>query len=173
MTQEGGINNKGCIFSIDTNGGGYTDLLDFNDTNGSYPLGSLTLLGKVLYGVTSGGGANNDGCLFSIDTNGSGYADLYDFNGTNGENPIGTLGLSGGFLYGMAHAGGVKDSGVIFSFKSPGLGINNENSNIGTVNVYPNPSTGIFTFQAKSEEIGAKSMVEVYNVLGEKVYSLP
>jgi len=36
--------------------------------------------------------------------------------------------------------------------------------------VYPNPSNGVFTLQDKSYELRAKSM-EVYNVLGEKVYS--
>ena len=39
------------------------------------------------------------------------------------------------------------------------------------VNVYPNPGSGIFTFQAKSEEVKGKSVMEVYNMLGQQVYS--
>lgn len=37
------------------------------------------------------------------------------------------------------------------------------------VKVYPNPSNGVFTFQ--SSVVSGKSSVEIYNVLGEKVYS--
>ncbi len=38
------------------------------------------------------------------------------------------------------------------------------------ITVYPNPSNGVFAFEAKSEVLRVKS-IEVYNVLGEKVYS--
>ena len=36
--------------------------------------------------------------------------------------------------------------------------------------VYPNPSNGMFTFETKSEELKGKR-IEVYNVLGEKIYN--
>jgi len=49
-------------------------------------------------------------------------------------------------------------------------GIDNLQANQEAVNVYPNPSNGVFTIQTKSEELRGKS-IEVYNVLGEKVYS--
>lgn len=68
MTRAGGANSAGVIFSINTNGTGYTDLFDFNGTTGQYPEGSLTLLGSKLYGLTSGGGTNGDGVIFSFDT---------------------------------------------------------------------------------------------------------
>ena len=42
----------------------------------------------------------------------------------------------------------------------------NENANEISVNVFPNPSSGVFTVQS-ADEINA---VEVYNMLGEKVY---
>jgi len=42
--------------------------------------------------------------------------------------------------------------------------------NYGVI-VYPNPSHGTFTFQIKNEELKNKNIVEVYNMLGEKVYS--
>ena len=51
------------------------------------------------------------------------------------------------------------------------LGLGQIKDNGGQVQVYPNPSNGQFTISAKSEELRGKSMVEVYNVLGEKVYS--
>jgi N-acetylneuraminic acid mutarotase len=42
----------------------------------------------------------------------------------------------------------------------------------GTVRVYPNPSKGIFTLSITNYELGITN-VEVYNMLGEKVYSQP
>ncbi len=50
-------------------------------------------------------------------------------------------------------------------------GINEMKGENEMVKVYPNPSSGEFKLQAKSEELRGKSTVEVYNVLGEKVYS--
>src|SRR5438552_856350 len=59
MTDNGGANNKGVIFSINTDGSNYKDLHNFNDTNGKWPFGSLTLSGSVLYGMTKCGGADS------------------------------------------------------------------------------------------------------------------
>ncbi len=95
MTYQGGANGDGLIFSIDTNGSGYKDLLDFDNAHGYYPNDSLTFSGKTLFGMASYGGANGDGLIFSIDTNRSGYKDLLDFNITNGKKHEGSLALSG------------------------------------------------------------------------------
>ena len=45
----------------------------------------------------------------------------------------------------------------------------NELYQTNSIKVYPNPSTGIFTFQYSANS--AKSSVKVYNMLGEKVYN--
>src|SRR6185437_15574392 len=50
-------------------------------------------------------------------------------------------------------------------------GIDNVVKNGGSVNVYPNPSNGVFQIQANSHQLMANSCIEVYNMLGEKVYS--
>ncbi len=50
-------------------------------------------------------------------------------------------------------------------------GINNIASPTSSVSVYPNPNNGIFQLQVKSEELSSKSMLEVYNVMGEKVFT--
>ena len=83
--------NFGTIFSVNTDGSGYTDLYDFlnNATSGANPHGSLTLIGSTLYGMTSQGGANGDGTIFSIGTDGTGYKDLWDFDGADGALPTG------------------------------------------------------------------------------------
>ena len=68
MMPEGGVNglDDGMVFSINTDGSGYKDLLDFTGVNGANPYGSLTLSGSILYGMTSGGGANGDGGYFHM-----------------------------------------------------------------------------------------------------------
>lgn len=103
MTSDGGANNDGCIFSINTDGSGYKDLFDFDGKNGQTPYGSLTLSGGVLYGMTNQGGFYY-GCVFSIHTNGSGYKNLLNF-GTDSiytGSPNGSLTLSGKKLFGTA-----------------------------------------------------------------------
>jgi hypothetical protein len=75
---------------------------------------------------------------------------------------------------GKLYAGGYFDStgntplNHIAVWNGP-LGVQELSSKKETVKVYPDPSTGIFTFQVKSEELRSKSTLEVYNMLGEKV----
>jgi len=50
-------------------------------------------------------------------------------------------------------------------------GINSTTATDEDVKVFPNPSTGVFQIQANSYQLMANSQLEIYNVLGEKVYS--
>jgi len=126
MTYAGGAHTYGCVFSMDTNGGNFKDLWDFNtppSTNGANPEGSLILSHNKLFGMTYGGGVNSVGNIFSIDTNGGGggvYKDLYDFSVANGDDPVGSLLLIGSHLYGMTEFGGTNNDGVIFSIDTLG-----------------------------------------------------
>lgn len=120
MTSAGGANNKGTIFSIDTDGTGFQSLLSFDGSNGDSPLGSLTLVGSTLYGMTSRGGTNYDGTIFSINADGTGFQSLLSFDDyVNGENPMGGLTLSGSTLYGMTEGGGRDGCGTIFALAVP------------------------------------------------------
>jgi len=123
MTKNGGANDSGCIFSVDTNGNNYKDLLDFNSINGTTPYGSLVLSGKTLFGMTNSGGVNYDGRIFSIDTTGNNYKLLIELNGTStGKWPVGSLTLMNKKLYGMTNEGGANDLGTIFSIDTSGNG---------------------------------------------------
>jgi uncharacterized repeat protein (TIGR03803 family) len=124
MTEYGGINENGTIFSISTSGSGFATLYSFtNGNDGANPLGNLIISGSTLYGMAEYGGANGNGTIFSISTSGSGFATLYSFiGGTDGENPVGSLILSGGVLYGMAEYGGANGKGTIFSINTSGSG---------------------------------------------------
>ncbi len=128
MASQGGINSKGAIFSINTDGTGYKDLLDFNGTNGASPYGSLALSQGVLYGMTFAGGPADGGLIFSINTDGSGYKNLMEFNGTNGYAPYGSLLVYGNVLYGMTSGYNVNQkvsNGNIFSINTDGSGFTN------------------------------------------------
>jgi len=130
MTKSGGTGTsggKGVIFSINTDGTGYTVLYDFNIaiSNGWAPYSSFTLSGSKLYGTTSRGGTSDKGVIFSINTDGTGYAVLHSFAGgtSDGEDLTvisNRLILSGSKLYGTAKAGGTSNFGTIFSINTDG-----------------------------------------------------
>jgi uncharacterized repeat protein (TIGR03803 family) len=126
MTYINGSGFDGTIFSMNTNGSGYTVLHSFTGpaADGSAPRGSLTLLGSKLYGMTSLGGSTNDGALFSINTDGSGYSLLHSFGSVgDGDTPYyGSLTAFGSKLYGMTPFGGSSGSGTIFSINADGSG---------------------------------------------------
>jgi uncharacterized repeat protein (TIGR03803 family) len=126
MLPNGGANDSGCIFSIDSNGKNYKILFDFTGKTGYYPSGSLIISGKVLYGMTGGEANYNYGCIFSIDTNGSGYKILLNFNDTNGAHPVGSLILTKNTseykLYGLTYEGGKYKLGCIFYIDTDGSG---------------------------------------------------
>ncbi len=117
MTYGGGISDAGVIFSFDPSSSIYTNLRDFDLTNGGHPYGSLLQAsdGK-LYGMTHDGGSSELGVIFSFDPSSSTYIKLKDFDGSNGASPYGSLiQAKDGKLYGMAQQGGIG-YGVIFSF---------------------------------------------------------
>ncbi len=142
----GGTNSAGTVFSLNTNGTGFTTLYSFTATDpdtgtnsdGAYPDAGLILSGSTLYGTTSGGGTNGNGTVFAVRTNGTGFTTLYSFTatdpdtGTNsdGANPYAGLILSGNTLYGTAPYGGANGNGTVFtiSFK-PRLAISHAGTN--------------------------------------------
>jgi len=120
MTSEGGASSNGVVFSIDLrNNNQYTTLHSFTGSDGSYPIGSLTLAGDhtTLYGMTSDGGTTSNGVIFSIVPGKSNqFTALYDFSGSPyGALPNGSFILSDDKLYGMTSKGG-NGYGEVFSF---------------------------------------------------------
>jgi uncharacterized repeat protein (TIGR03803 family) len=124
MASADGVNSDGVIFSIGTNGSGFTVLYSFTGApDGKVPTGDLVLSGSTLYGMTSIGGTSSDGVIFSVATNGTGYTVLHAFTGTpDGSTPLGSLTLSGTTLYGMASQGGTNGQGSLFSISTSGTG---------------------------------------------------
>ena len=136
-TPVGGTNNTGVVFAINTDGTGFTILHDFvgGSSDGSGPMGSLTLDGSTLYGMTGSGGISNNGVMFAINTNGTGYTILHKFAGGSGDGiwPLGSsLTLAGSTLFGMTSGGGSNNDGVVFA-----LPLNPVSTTITTSNVLP------------------------------------
>jgi uncharacterized repeat protein (TIGR03803 family) len=137
MTGSGGASDGGRAFKMNTDGTGYTLLHAFNggDNDGTSPLGSLTLSGSTLYGMTAQGGANNFGTVFKMNTNGTGFVVLHPFTGySDGRTPYGSLTLDGSTLYGMTTYGGPGSSGTAFKMNTDGTGFTLLHTFTGGVN---------------------------------------
>jgi uncharacterized repeat protein (TIGR03803 family) len=151
-TYQCGSGGGGTVFSVNTDGTGFTNLCNFNGTNGAFPQASLLLSGSTLYGTTYGGvnGSVNGGggTVFAINTNGIGLTNLYRFttpanNGgyvytnSGGAYPQGSLIISGGRLYGTTYEGGSGGGGTVFAINTNGTGFTNLCIFDGSNGAYP------------------------------------
>ncbi len=104
----------GTIYSINTDGSGFTPLHSFNVTDGYESEASLTYYGGALYGTTSAGGTGL-GSLFRINPDGSSFTNLYNFSGGNdGSRVYSSLVVAGNVLFGTAFASGSGFEGTVF-----------------------------------------------------------
>jgi uncharacterized repeat protein (TIGR03803 family) len=114
------------VFKMNADGSAFNVMHTFIPSTGDgwLPIGSLTMSGNSLYGMTrfGGGGA---GTIFKINTDGTGYQILHTFTGQvggDGANPLADLLISGTEMYGMTPAGGTDNLGTIFEMNSDGTG---------------------------------------------------
>jgi uncharacterized repeat protein (TIGR03803 family) len=128
-TRYGGGNGRGTVFTVKTDGTGYTILHTFTDQpDGAYPFGALLLDAQGnLYGTTTQGGDALRGTLFTLKTDGTGYAILHTFDRVddNGVFPRSSLILDAdGNLYGTTQQGGWGDCncGTVYTLKTDGTG---------------------------------------------------
>lgn len=132
----GGAGGNGVVFSIRTNGTGFTTLHSFGamdvasgaNADGALPCGGLVLSDNTLYGTASHGGHGGAGTVFSVGLDGSGFEVLYHFSkmdtarrtNADGALPAAGLVLSGNVLYGTAAAGGAGGAGTVFGLRLGG-----------------------------------------------------
>lgn len=120
MTQRGGGGtDTGVVFRMNLDGANFSVLHRFTGgaSDGSFPLGSLTLSGGVLYGTTSNGGAFGGGTVFRIDTDGGNFGLLHSFAASN---PQSSLLAANGALYGTTFSGGTAGKGTVFRIGTDG-----------------------------------------------------
>lgn len=113
----------------------YTVVYSFTGigTDGANPMGSLTLDGTALIGMTSAGGTSTDGTIFSYTPGGTGYQPIYSFGGgTDGDQPHhGFPTVSGNTIYGTTLIGG-SGNGNVYSIGTDGSNYTNLYSFSGT-----------------------------------------
>lgn len=133
-TFSGGSGGRGTIFSLSTNGSGFTVLHHFSATDsftgtnvgGASPSAGLILSSNVLYGTASAGGVGAAGTVFSLNLNGPQFTVLHGFatlsgNGTNapGAFPVAPVLRLGNALYGTTFGGGPGAAGTVFRIPLP------------------------------------------------------
>lgn len=144
----GGSAGNGTVFTLHTDGTGFTNLHDFTGgSDGSGPDAGLILSGDTLYGIAYRGGALGVGVVFGIHTDGSGFTNIHSFNGIDGANPSGALVLSGKTLYGSTEHGGDLFGGTLFAIHTNGSGFTTlysfRSADFGTNSGGANPSAGL------------------------------
>ncbi len=133
-TFAGGFGGRGTLFSVQTNGAGFSVLHHFTavdsvtatNTDGAAPSAGLILSSNVLYGTASAGGRGAAGTVFSLNLANLQFTTLHSFsalasNGTNryGAFPVAPLLRLGNSLYGTAFSGGPGAAGTVFSMPIP------------------------------------------------------
>ena len=124
---EGYYYNDGTVFSVNTSGGNFTNVYNFNQSGinnyGNSPYGGVVLAGNTLYGTTWEGGVDGYGTVFSVNTDGTGFSTLHTFSYNNdGAYPYAGLIISGNTLYGTTWDGGVNYGGTVYSLNTNGTG---------------------------------------------------
>lgn len=129
-TEAGGANGVGTVFEVALTASGYaaapTTLVDFNGSDGAYPLSGLIMdANGNLFGTTEAGGANGYGTVFEIVKSGSGYASaptiLVSFDDNHGAFPQSSLIIdSKGDLFGTTFGGGASGAGTVYEIVNSG-----------------------------------------------------
>jgi len=169
----GGTYPPGNIFKINTDGSGFQVI--FASLNGSqyytWPYGSLTLIGNVLYGKTNKN-------IYSINTDGTGYQwyNWSSYGSTTGSyepRENGCLTFDGSFLYGVNNRyGGSYNKGVIYKFTPQQMtDITKQIERFDEVaNIFPNPSNGIFNINFKHYSCSNSLKIKLKNSFGQILY---
>jgi uncharacterized repeat protein (TIGR03803 family) len=136
-TSAGGTAGRGTLFSIQTNGLGFTVLHHFSasdpvtgtNSEGAAPSAPLIISGNTLYGTAPLGGPAANGTVYSLKTDGTQFKTLYPFTainpstGTNADGafPSGGLLLLSNSLYGVTYGGGPGTVGTVFTLPLPAV----------------------------------------------------
>jgi uncharacterized repeat protein (TIGR03803 family) len=147
MTGGGGTAGLGVVYSVNTDGSGFTVMHSFTGGPGDGwgPAASLILSGTTLFGTTFEGGAHGDGIIFDIQTNGTGFRILHSFTGGPGDgaNPTSDLLLVGSMLYGTTARGGPDALGTLFGIGTDGTDYDVLHSFIGGPDDGAGPEQGV------------------------------
>lgn len=104
-TNSFGSGSRGVFYTVNTDGTGFTTILQLGSPGGAEPWTSVTEADGVLYGVTHTGGSAAAGTIFRVNRDGTDFTVLKSFTGSaEGTVPIGALcAASDGLLYGTTY----------------------------------------------------------------------
>lgn len=155
-TYLGGTNRCGTVFRLSRDGGGYEQLVSFDQANrdGYQPHGGL-IEGSdgLLYGATPRGGRHGEGTAFRLSKSGSGYNTIRSFSRNGGEGYFPESGLIAGrdgSFYGTTLNGGANRYGTIFKFDTDGTNytelhsFTNLGGNFGAITVMEGGDGGLY-----------------------------
>jgi len=120
MAMRGGSAKFGTVYNFQIVSKTFKTVIEFSNTLGSMPYGSLIEVGDDLFGMMNKGGDLGFGVIFKMDKDSAGYTKIHEFNELGGGFPNGSLLNTNGKLYGMTYSGGNSNSGVIFSINYDG-----------------------------------------------------
>jgi uncharacterized repeat protein (TIGR03803 family) len=145
MTQMGGTDNNGTIFSINLSNNAFAKVYDFVLANGANPRGDLRYdAGSGLFfGTTYAGGTNNLGTTFHFNPVGNVFTKTFDFDGTLGANPNGALSM-------MTELSGINEMPEVH------------------VSIYPNPVTDYITISIP-DPLEGKISFEIFDASGKLI----
>ena len=139
VRSQNGTSGDGVIFTVDNDGTNYTEIHDFDGTNGSVPLATLVESNGKIWGVTGGGGTSDYGTIFTMDPDGTNFTKVHDFDETNGSYPASIMAFDDK-LYGLTGEGGNFGYGVMFSIDMDGTNFTVVHEFNQTNGSYPNGS---------------------------------
>ena len=180
-THSGGTSTTGTVFEIVNTSTGYattpTILLNFNGTNGQYPVAGLIAdAAGDLVGTAQTGGAYGYGTVFEIANTGTGYATtpaiLLSFNGANGADPAaGLIADPAGDLFGTTYYGGESGAGVVFEIANTGTGYASTPTTLVSFNFTNGnyPSAGLIA-DAAGDLFGTTYLGGASYVAGRSIY---
>lgn len=127
-TANGGRQNAGVVFKLNTTTHEYKVITDFpKPSNSHYVSGSSPVAGVVegedgnLYGALQYGGVHGNGLLFRVakkDDNGDyDFRVLRDFDSSSGVNPVSVAAISKGVVYGTTFKGGAFGGGTLYRYQ--------------------------------------------------------
>lgn len=148
--------------------GSYT--VTVSDSCGSFTA-AVTITQPAALNITATSKPDDGNSNGTAHVNATGGTSPYTYNWTPGGNTTDSISgqPAGKYCCLVTDANGCKDNACVTINSDAGInGLKGESVN---VQVYPNPGRGIFNLEIKNYESGMNTTVEVYNVLGEKVYS--